>query len=228
MTHIEHLITLYDLNDRDAADVGAGKGHFARQLAAHGARVTGIEIEAQKVAYAQSRMPQGARILEGRGEAIPLDDASQDIVCFMFSFHHIPVEVHDQALAEATRVLRPGGRLHIVEPLPEGCINDPMKLIDDETYVQTRSHARIKALASEGHYTLLDETSYELSYHYDGFDKFVDSIVGVDPARAAKLPAVRAEMEEMFYKYAVVDDGKYQFVSPCTAYHFQLNASSAE
>ncbi|MDH3740095.1 MAG: class I SAM-dependent methyltransferase [Hyphomicrobiales bacterium] len=220
MDHIDHLTALYDVKDRAVADIGAGKGHFSQQLAARGAQVTGIEIEAGKVAMAQARMPDGARVIEGRAEDLPLADGSQDLLCLIFSFHHIPVEVHDQALAEAVRVLKPGGHLHIVEPLAENCVHDPMKLIDDETYVRTRSHARINALAGEGHFKLIDSTLYNRVYSYDGFDSFIDSIIGVDPERAAKVPAARDEMEQLFYDKAIVDNGRYRMDDPCRAYHF--------
>lgn len=221
MDHIEHLTSLYDLKDRIVADVGAGKGHFAKQLASCGAIVTGIEIEETKVAAAHARMTAGAKVVQGRGEDLPLETSSQDLVCFMYSFHHIPVGVHEEAIAEATRVLKPGGRLHVVEPMPESCRTEPARLIDDETYVRTRSHARIRALATEGTFELLDTKRYQLSYAYDDFDSFVASIIGVDPARAAKIPAARDEMEQLFHQYARIENGKFAFDSPCTAYHFQ-------
>lgn len=220
MDHIDHLASLFDLKGKKVADIGAGKGHFSKQLAEREAEVTGIEIEAGKVAAAQARMPGGARILEGRGEALPLDDASQDLLCFIFSFHHIPIDVHDAAINEAVRVLKPGGHLHFVEPLAENCAHDPMKLIDDETYVRTRSHARINALAGEGHFRLVDTRQYNRSYSYESFDAFIDSIVGVDPDRAARVPAARAEMEQLFYDKAVMDSGRYRLDDPCRAYHF--------
>ena len=165
-------------------------------------------------------MPDDARILEGRAEDLPLEDASQDLLCFIFSFHHIPVDVHDAAIAEAIRVLKHGGHLHVVEPLAENCAHDPMKLIDDETYVRTMSHARINALAAEGHFELIDKTLYNRVYSYDGYDAFINSIIGVDPDRAAKVPAAREEMEKLFYEKAVMDNGRYRMDDPCRAYHF--------
>ena len=222
MDHIEHLTSLYDVAGRTAADVGTGKGHFAKQLARCGAIVTGIEIEETKVAAANARMPEGSKVVQGRGEDLPLETASQDLVCFMYSFHHIPISVHEKALAEATRVLKPHGRLHFVEPMPESCASDPMKLIDDETHVRTCSHARIRALSTEDRFELLNTKQYQLSYAYEDFDSYISSIIGVDPERAAKLPAARDEMERLFYRYARFEDGKYGFDKPCTAYHFQM------
>lgn len=221
MDHIEYLTSLCDLKGLSVVDVGAGKGHFARQLLEHGALVTGIEIDADKVALAQARMPAGACILEGRGEALPLADASQDLACFMFSFHHIPIEVHHATIAETLRVLRPVGRLHVVEPLAENCVGDPMSLVDDETFVRTRSHALMQALPEQGAFELVDTAEYSRIYAYDSFDKFVDSIVRVAPERAERVAPVRDEMERLFNEKAIIEDGRFCFDDPCRAYHFR-------
>jgi ArsR family transcriptional regulator len=52
----------------------------------------------------------------GELEALPLDDASMDAATFMLVLHHI--ERPALAIAEASRCLRPGGRLLIVDMMP--------------------------------------------------------------------------------------------------------------
>ncbi len=219
--HIDYLTSVYDLKGRTVVDIGAGGGSFVRKLAAARANVTGVEIDAEKVALASDDIPGGCRIVEGRAEQLPLDDASQDLACFMYSFHHVPIELHDAALAEVLRVLRPDGHLHVAEPMPEAANSDVMRLIDDETHVRTVSHARMRSLAGEGQFELIASMSYDVVYHYDGFADFVESSIRVDPARAARFAAVAEEVERLFYRHATKDGPRYRFDNACTAYHFR-------
>ena len=46
---------------------------------------------------------------------VPLDDASADVVVSSYAFHHLRDEGKELALAEARRILRPGGRMVICD-----------------------------------------------------------------------------------------------------------------
>ncbi len=119
MNHLDHLTSLIDLRGLSVVDVGAGDGKFARAFARRGAKVTGIEIDDEKVEIAKKAEHPDVRILLGRGEALPLGDNASDLVCFMFSFHHVPQALQGAALDETWRVLKPGGRLQIADILVE-------------------------------------------------------------------------------------------------------------
>jgi ubiquinone/menaquinone biosynthesis C-methylase UbiE len=54
------------------------------------------------------------------GERLPFAAAAFDLVLLFNSLHHVPVDRQGAALAEAARVLRPGGDLLVAEPLAEG------------------------------------------------------------------------------------------------------------
>src|SRR5579859_3511605 len=76
---------------KDIVDVGCGAGALVRELAALGARVTGIEISESQLAAAVARDGDtGARYLVGRAQELPLDDGAADVVVFMRSLHHVP------------------------------------------------------------------------------------------------------------------------------------------
>ena len=99
------------------ADLGAGEGAFSLLLAQRATRVIAVDSSARmiEVAKAQAKK-QGVKNLDyrtGDMEEVPIDDASIDLVFFSQSLHHAPHP--DRALAEAWRILKPGGRIAILE-----------------------------------------------------------------------------------------------------------------
>lgn len=93
-----------------ALDLGAGTGKFTAQLAATGACVTAVEPVAAMRARMEADLP-GVTALEGTAQAIPLPDASLDVLTCAQSFHWFATPA---ALAEIARVLKPGGRLGLI------------------------------------------------------------------------------------------------------------------
>jgi SAM-dependent methyltransferase len=221
MNHLDHLTSLIDLEGRLVVDVGAGDGKFARAFARRGARVTGIEIDEDKVEIAKLADHPNVRIVLGRGEDLPLDDGSSDLVCFMFSFHHVPLALQDAALDEAWRVLKPEGRLHVLDPRPGGAMSQVLAPLDDETDVRTRSQARLDRLAEEGRFSLLSKVDYAIRRAVPDFESYLAGAVAVDPRRAEKLPPVRAEMEAVFERVGQRTDDGIVLEEPCVAYHFE-------
>lgn len=95
---------------RLAVDLGAGTGLFSRALARRVARVTAVEPDERMRAVLAARSP-GVRVVAGRGEAIPLPDASVDAVFVSSAWHWLD---HEVAVPEVARVLRDGGRLGVI------------------------------------------------------------------------------------------------------------------
>ena len=100
-------------------DVGCGPGRFLREAAERGAEAVGVEPSAQMRRVAGWRTPAGlrerVRVLEGTAERLPLEDGAATVVWAVASFHHWADP--EAGLAEAHRVLAPGGRLLIAERL---------------------------------------------------------------------------------------------------------------
>jgi len=88
-------------------DVCTGPGFVASAASARGAIVTGLDFSAAMVALASRRYP-AIVFREGDAEALPFDAASFDAVVMNFGLLHLARP--DTAIAEAHRVLRPGGR----------------------------------------------------------------------------------------------------------------------
>lgn len=96
--------------DGEVLDIGCGEGRFCRLMQARGLRTLGLDPTADLLAHAQQADPQGAYV-QGRAEALPFEDARFDAVVSYLSL--IDIEDFRTALQEASRVLRPGGRLVI-------------------------------------------------------------------------------------------------------------------
>jgi len=100
------------------ADVGAGTGTFAIGLAAAApaAEVVGIDGDPEILALARAK--PGAAAVEwkpGLANALPLADCSCERVAMSLLLHHLDADGKRAALAEAHRVLRAGGRLHVAD-----------------------------------------------------------------------------------------------------------------
>jgi demethylmenaquinone methyltransferase/2-methoxy-6-polyprenyl-1,4-benzoquinol methylase len=104
-------------------DVGCGTGLLAREaiaiVCADGAAGSLVGVDpspgmmAQVHTNAKVPLPPSARFIEGRAERLPLPDASADVLTMGYALRHI--DDLAPAFAEFRRVLRPGGRLLILE-----------------------------------------------------------------------------------------------------------------
>lgn len=97
----------------DVLDVGCGDGFHLPVFAERAASVIGVEPHAPLVRRARRRMGDRARVLEAGAAALPLPDGSVDLVHARTAYFFGPG--CEPGLAEAQRVLRPGGGIAIVD-----------------------------------------------------------------------------------------------------------------
>ncbi len=112
----ERLRTLsYDLlgagPGTSVVDVGCGAGRAVAELAARGVRAVGVDPDERTIAVARGRWPEADFRIAGAYE-LPLPDASMEGYRADKVFHELAAPV--RALAEARRVLAPGGRIVLV------------------------------------------------------------------------------------------------------------------
>jgi SAM-dependent methyltransferase len=96
-------------------DLGCGTGFWLARYAAEAGRVIGIEPDPAaraRAAQTAAALP-GTEVLAGSAEHTGLPDDSADIVHARFAYFFPPGT--DAGLAEVLRVLRPGGRLIVVD-----------------------------------------------------------------------------------------------------------------
>jgi SAM-dependent methyltransferase/biotin operon repressor len=101
----------------DVADIGCGEGYLAVEAAAWARNVIGIDrsddvLERAK-ALAERRHVTNIEWKKGDLARLPLRDSSVDIALLSQSLHH--ASDPERAAAEAARILRPGGRLLILD-----------------------------------------------------------------------------------------------------------------
>jgi len=99
-------------------DLGCGTGMLSAVLAPHVAHVHAVDASPAMLAAATARLGRLANVTvtEGALEALPLPDASLDVAVLMLVLHHVADP--SRALAEVHRVLRPAGRLLLVDMQP--------------------------------------------------------------------------------------------------------------
>lgn len=102
-------------------DVGCGTGVLTRQIAARltgdGALAVGLDAAPKMIGVARRHAEglPGLRFDVGIAESLGYPDAAFDCAVSTFFYHHIDAELKRRSLAEILRVLKPGGRLVIVD-----------------------------------------------------------------------------------------------------------------
>jgi ArsR family transcriptional regulator len=156
-----HLQALPGLLDPEwiVGDLGCGTGQVAAALAPFVKQVIAVDRSSDMLDAARRRVRDLPNVDVRRGEleALPIVDAALDAATLLLVLHHLPDPV--EALAEAARVLRPGGRLLISDMLQH----------DRETYRQQMGHVW-------------------LGFGEDTLQKMLGS-AGFDQVRIAAMPA---------------------------------------
>ncbi len=92
-------------------DVGCGMARLYDTASKHGLTYAGIDISPEQILEGKKLHPQ-ADLSVGSMLSLPYADASFDAVFLVASLHHlVTVEERQQAVAEAQRVLKPGGKI---------------------------------------------------------------------------------------------------------------------
>jgi ubiquinone/menaquinone biosynthesis C-methylase UbiE len=140
-------------------DLGCGTGEMSIALGRElpGVKLIGVDGDPTVLTRARAKALAVGIELElhhAMADRLPLPDASVDCVISTLVFHHLPPEVKRAALAEARRVLVPGGQLLICDV---GRAQDPMmralfflvQLLDGFSTTRENAKGKLAQLVSE-------------------------------------------------------------------------------
>lgn len=140
-------------------DIGCGTARFLDFVRQAWPRlpVVGLDMSEAYLRHARRHLPNRSRLsfVVGKAEAMPLPDNSQDAVTGIFLFHELPPKVRRGVLQECARVLKPGGRLVLVDSLQRGDEPDYEGLLElfpqsyHEPYYLSYTHEDFHALAAK-------------------------------------------------------------------------------
>jgi ubiquinone/menaquinone biosynthesis C-methylase UbiE len=115
-----------DEREFDVLDIGCGTGSWLAMVAGSGLparRLVGLDYSASMcgVASAKAQSIEGAPgFINGDSEHLPFADESFDVLTCSHSFHHYPHQA--AAVREMKRILRPGGRLMLIDGFRDNII----------------------------------------------------------------------------------------------------------
>lgn len=109
-SHLRRIDRLISINDDDRVlEVGCGQGHLTKALADRGVDIVGVDANPRAAEVAATE-----KVMCMRAESLDFDDATFDVILSVHAIEHIPPL--EAALAEMTRVLKPGGNAVYIYP----------------------------------------------------------------------------------------------------------------
>lgn len=201
---LPELVKAAGLTGRERVlDLGCGAGHTALAVAPHAAEVVAVDLTPEMLGVAEALAQQrGASNISFRladVAALPFEDASFDAVTSRVSAHHYAEPA--KAMAEAARVLRPGGALLLVDTMaPEDPALDTfyngVEILRDPSHVRNWSVSGWqRMLTAAGFASAEVRYSFMLDLPGDNWTERMqtpaDNVTGIKAMFASATPAAR-------------------------------------
>jgi ubiquinone/menaquinone biosynthesis C-methylase UbiE len=173
---------ILELDNKNILELGCGRADLTRLIADGGPGRTITATEVDETQHQKNLLikdlPNVSFILAG-AQSLPVEDSSVDFVFMFKSLHHVPIELMDAALAEISRVLKPGGRAYISEPVYDGPLNEVLRLFHDEGKVRAAAYAAIKRSPDNSPLLLSEEILFNNLANFANFEDFEAKVINV-------------------------------------------------
>jgi SAM-dependent methyltransferase len=206
-------------------DIATGPGYVAARAAERGADAVGLDLSETMIAYAQASSPSVEFVL-GDATELPFADASFDAAVGAFLLLHLGRP--EQAVAEAARVLAPGGRAGftvwdepsrsrwlgvVFEAFTDAGAKPPPSVPHGPHFFALADESAFTRLLSEGGLTDVSVATVEFPLRLESGDELWDGLiqgsVRVRPMILEQTPelqrAIRARFDELIEEYRGAD-----------------------
>ncbi len=169
-----YLVETINLDNKTILELGCGNASMTKQIAQNGLNRRIIACEVDKIQHEKNlllNIPNIEFKLCG-AQKIDLEDESVDVIYMFKSFHHIPLELMNDALDEILRVLKPNALAYISEPLFKGEQNELIAMFHNEEKVRQNAFNHIKNAVENEKFKLFRELFFQTEITYKNFEDF--------------------------------------------------------
>jgi ubiquinone/menaquinone biosynthesis C-methylase UbiE len=186
-------------------DVATGGGHAAFALAPHARTVVALDLTRPMLEVAQAeakaRQLHNISYLEGDAQALPCEDNSFDVVTCRQAPHHFPHV--QQAVHEWARVLKPGGKLVLVdsigpeEPEADALLHE-IELLRDPSHVRNHRLSVWRTLLNKAGFTVHETREWHLFLDIPTWTQRMrtppDAVATIEQLLRTAAPAIRERL----------------------------------
>lgn len=190
-------------------DIGCGDSEITEYISQHMENVVGVDPDDNLIELAKKRDHNpNIEFYVASAECLHFPDSSFSSVLFSESLHHVPVDKQLDALKETHRVLKPGGRLLIIEPVQNsGSFGPIMEFFDDE---EKQKQCAIEAIETtiNMEFELISKSLINIECHFDDLEDFYNlkTIPNFDKQWDKKT---KSQFESVFKNCKVSSTGNY-------------------
>ncbi|HEY8359252.1 MAG TPA: class I SAM-dependent methyltransferase [Ramlibacter sp.] len=198
------LSAMVPLAGASVLDVGCGAGQMTARIARDGAarQVVGLEVDEIQLQKNRAKSwPAGVGFQRAGAQALPLENSSIDAITMFKSLHHVPGDAMATAFREMHRVLRPGGRLFISEPVYDGPFNEIVKLFHDEGAVRADAIAATGRAVADGLFTHERRLAFYAPVAFADFEEFRVKLMNPTHTALSQDPEVIERTREAFGRH---------------------------
>lgn len=157
-------------------DIGCGTGYLIDMLQKQkSADYYGLDLSPEMLKVAKNKLSGSVELIEGYSDSLPYKDSSFDVVTCIQSFHHYPKP--EKAMAEAYRVLKPGG-LYIISDTGMGNYPKFIYSIYNNFIVKKLNTGDYAAYSKRDIRNLMTSSGFKIKDAQD-ITKFIYTVVGI-------------------------------------------------